>query len=479
MTCSIIPSYLLQRVVETSGRSPHPGERTLQLDEQIRSTRRPGGKARSAGSDRTKATDDPDAKRAIYSAGNTEQLPGTLVRRTTDPKTGDSAVDEAWTSTARIWELYSEVFDRQSFDGKDSQVRTSVHFGQDYDNAFWDGKQLVFGDGDGDVFERFTKPMDVMAHEFTHGVTENTAGLSYQGQSGALNESVSDVFAAICKQRVNKQTAKEADWLIGEGIFKPGIKATALRSMKAPGTAYDDPRLGKDPQVGSMDDFVVTFEDQGGVHINSGIPNRAFYLAATKLGGNSWDQAGPIWYQALTGGEVSLDTDFTGFATATVNAAAKLYPDDPAIAQQVAEAWAEVGVLNQGGDSGQAPARERSVARTVAISRSGGFAGVTRTAEVDLDSDAGRRISGLLERVDLGRVSSTPAQPDRFVYRLKYGDQQLTVGEQDLPPELGEAIKIAFTKSDGPAPGGGDRGDRTVGNPAAGRVPAGGRGIGR
>ena len=102
-----------------------------------------------------------------------------------------------------------------------------------------------------------------MAHEFAHGVTQFSAGLVYAGQSGALNESVSDAFAAMAKQRVLGQTPEQADWLIGAGLFRPGVQARALRSMLEPGTAYDDPRLGRDPQVGSMD-YSETIEDNGG-----------------------------------------------------------------------------------------------------------------------------------------------------------------------------------------------------------------------
>lgn len=286
--------------------------------------------------------------------------------------------------------------------------------------------------------------MDVMVHEFTHGVTQHTAGLTYQGQSGALNESVSDVFASICKQRVNGQSAEQADWLIGEGLFMAGVQATALRSMKEPGTAYDDPRLGKDPQVGSMDDYVDTQDDNGGVHINSGIPNRAFQLTATALGGNSWEQAGPIWYQALTGGEVGADADFTGFATATVNAARQLYAEDPRIAETVRQAWTEVGVLGRGaGDRQPQP----QPALVFAVQRSGGFAGIRQTAEVDLTGDPkGPRIASLLQQVDFAglQAGTSEPQPDRYVYDLTYGDQQARLGERDLPSELSEAIKIAF-----------------------------------
>src|SRR5699024_6351114 len=268
---------------------------------------------------------DADATTAVYTANHTEELPGSLARADGSPPTGDDAVDEAYTGTGQVYGLYSAVFGRDSIDGDGSTVVATVHYGQKYDNAFWDGCQMVFGDGDGVVFGRFTDPPDVLYHEYTHGVIQHTAGLTYSGQPGALNESIADCFAAMTKQRVNGESAQDADWLIGEGLFCPDVNATALRSMKNPGTAYDDPRIGSDRQVGSMSEYVDTTEDNGGVHINSGIPNRAFYLAATGIGGNSWEGAGQIWYAALTGGEVSTQTDFAGFARATLSAARSLY----------------------------------------------------------------------------------------------------------------------------------------------------------
>ncbi|WP_231919887.1 protealysin inhibitor emfourin [Microlunatus soli] len=414
----------------------------MELDDRLRTTRQQAG-----GPEPLTAADD-DAERTVYTAGNSEQLPGEVARKDGDQPTGDAAVDEAWQSSAQIWDLFADVFDRRSVDGNGTAITITVHYGTDYDNAFWDGRQLVFGDGDGEVFERFTKPMDVMAHEFTHGVTEHTAALDYQGQSGALNESISDVFAAICKQRGGDQTADEADWLIGEGLFKPDIEAVALRSMKEPGTAYDDPRLGKDPQVGSMADYADTTDDNGGVHINSGIPNRAFYLAAVGLGGRSWEQAGPIWYAALTGGEVTAGTDFAGFAEATVAAAGRLFADDPAVADAVRAAWTGVGVLQASGSDTGATTSGTGTGGSFVVRRSGGVTGITRQTEVDLDTAAGRQIRDLLDRVDLGGISATGGRPDRFSYHLEYGDRQLTIGETELPPEIDQAIKIAFGRTD-------------------------------
>src|SRR5690242_1922321 len=158
---------------------------------------------------------------------------------------------------------------------------------------------MVFGDGDGDLFNRFTIALDVIAHELTHGVTGDEAHLVYLGQAGALNESISDVFGSLVKQYVSGEKAADADWLIGRGLFTAKVRGIALRSMKAPGTAFDDPLLGKDEQPAHMRDFVHTSADHGGVHINSGIPNHAFYLLAVALGGYAWEKAGRIWYETV------------------------------------------------------------------------------------------------------------------------------------------------------------------------------------
>jgi Zn-dependent metalloprotease len=219
-----------------------------------------------------------------------------------------------------------------------------VHYGQGYDNAFWNGEQMVYGDGDGTLFTAFTGPLDVTGHELTHGVTQYTAALDYYGQSGALNESVSDVFGTLIKQHHFGQTSENADWLIGQGLLAPGINGVALRSMKEPGTAYDDPQLGKDPQPAHMDHFVHTYRDNGGVHINSGIPNRAFYLVAAAIGGNAWEKAGKVWYDTLTGGSLSATAEFAAFAAATTATAEQLYGSSSAEAGAVRDAWTGVGV---------------------------------------------------------------------------------------------------------------------------------------
>jgi Zn-dependent metalloprotease len=432
--CQIIPPFLLERIA-----AAHPdatvsqtSSRTLAIDERLRGRRAAAVVAPAAAGDA--------APFSVYTADNGTDLPGDLVRAAGAAATGDPAADEAYAGVEASLALYKEVYNRSSYDDKGAPVLATVHYEKDYDNAFWNGTQLVFGDGDGTVFGRFTKPVDVLGHELTHAVTQFTANLTYQGQPGALNESVSDVFGSCLKQRLAAESAADADWLIGEGIFLPSVKGTALRSMKAPGTAYDDPSLGKDPQVASMADYVDTTDDNGGVHTNSGIPNKAFYLAAVGVGGNSWDGAGAIWYAALTSG-IGADTDFAGFAAATV-AAAKAVSSEAE--QAVTKAWTEVGVTPAAGSAGTTPTPTPSgAAGVVGVTRSGGFAGVPRTGELTLGDDPRTpEVESLLGRIDLRSLATGEPQPDRFVYTFHVHGEVVVVGEQDLTPDLHQLASL-------------------------------------
>ncbi|MCY1015035.1 M4 family metallopeptidase [Pyxidicoccus sp. MSG2] len=283
-------------------------------------------------------------QRTIYDVKNSQALPGTVVRTEGQGDTGDPAVDEAYVGLGATYDLYGEVFGRNSIDGNGMQLLAHVHYSENYDNAFWDGERMVFGDGDGDLFNRFTIAVDVIGHELAHGVTEHEGPLTYFLQAGALNESLSDVFGSLVKQRLLNQTAEQADWLIGAGLFTDNVEGVALRSMKDPGTAYDDDVLGKDPQPGHMRDFVSTWEDNGGVHINSGIPNRAFCIAATQLGGYSWERAGHIWYEALRDPRLRSNSSFLSFARLTVMAAGRLYGTGQDEEKAIRDAWSQVGI---------------------------------------------------------------------------------------------------------------------------------------
>ncbi len=232
------------------------------------------------------------------------------------------------------------------------------------------------------------------------------------------NESVADAFASCLKQRVLGQDATAGDWLIGQGIFLPSVQARALRDMAAPGTAYDDPRLGADPQVGHMDDYVETTDDNGGVHLNSGIPNKAFQLAAVAIGGSAVEGAGRIWYAALVGGGVSSSADFAEFAAATVAAAGEH-------AEAVTTAWGQVGVVpSAAGGPAPTPGSPGPGERRLRVERSGGFAGRTESAEVDLDDPAFSDLRGLLADAGIAGGSGpadTVPKPDMFVYSFRLG----------------------------------------------------------
>jgi Zn-dependent metalloprotease len=282
-------------------------------------------------------------RRTAYDAQQQQNLPGKLVRSEGDPVSSDKAVNEAYNGAGTVYDFYSKLFGRNSIDGNGLRLDSTVHYGKDFDNAFWEGRQMVYGDGDGKLFQRFTVSLDVIGHELTHGVTQYEAALVYQNQPGALNEHFSDVFGSLVKQWKLRQTAAKADWLIGAELLAPGIHGIALRSMKAPGTAYDDPLLGKDPQPDHMRNYYSGAADNGGVHINSGIPNKAFVLAAMEIGGNAWDKAGKVWYRALTE-RLRPNSNFSDARRATISAAVDLFGARSAIVKAVTNAWAAVGV---------------------------------------------------------------------------------------------------------------------------------------
>lgn len=284
----------------------------------------------------------PIKQRTIYDAAKGEQLPGLAVRTEGGAPSNDVAVNEAYDGLGATFDFYQTAYSRNSIDDEGLHLDATVHYKTLYDNAFWNGQQMVFGDGDGELFNRFTIAVDVIGHELTHGVTGDEVGLVYLGQSGALNESVSDVFGSLVKQFTLKQTADQADWLIGAGLLAPKVKGVALRSMAAPGTAYDDPVLGKDDQPAHMRDFVHTSADSGGVHTNSGIPNKAFHLAATSIGGFAWEKAGRIWYETVRDKQLKNTADFRHFAQRTVINAAHLF--SAAEKAAVLDAWNQVGI---------------------------------------------------------------------------------------------------------------------------------------
>jgi Zn-dependent metalloprotease len=334
-TLSLTHSFAVARVGELEANRP--------LRQFVRLQRltsaRPGLKAALGGNKK---------QRTIYTADHTSTLPGRVVLQEGGPISNDVAVNEAYTYMGATYDFYWEVFKRDSIDDNGLPLNGTVHYEQDYDNAYWDGSRMVYGDGDGTEFTRFTIDVDIIGHELTHGVTQYESGLIYFGQPGALNESLSDVMGSLVKQYNANQRVDQADWLIGANLIIKGPqtqKDIAIRSLKAPGTAYDDPVLGKDPQPSQMKDYVHGLQDNGGVHTNSGIPNHAFYLIATKIGGYAWQSAGAIWYGAMTSPQLSKTATFSDFAALTLATAQILFPGLNSPEQQaVKEGWSEVGI---------------------------------------------------------------------------------------------------------------------------------------
>ncbi|NGN69040.1 peptidase M4 family protein [Streptomyces sp. A7024] len=340
--CGIVPPHMLDKLARNDDdRLATPARRTLERDALQRTRRRITTVRTAAVAPKPAAEAKP--KRTICDAKGRETLPGKKVRAEGGKAVKDATVNRAYDGLGATFDLFLSAYERNSIDAAGLPLDATVHYGEDYGNAFWDGERMVFGDGDGEIFLDFTIALDVIGHELTHGVTQYTANLEYFGQSGALNESMSDVFGSLIKQHVLGQTAENADWLIGAGLLAPRVTGKALRSMKEPGTAYDDDVLGKDPQPATMDGYVRTSSDNGGVHINSGIPNHAFYLVAYELGGNAWERAGQLWYDVLTGGELRTSADFAEFARLTVQAAQQRYGEGPELAA-VQKAWSQVGV---------------------------------------------------------------------------------------------------------------------------------------
>src|SRR4051812_30586144 len=285
---------------------------------------------------------------SVYDAhhGSRNDLPGTLERSSNGGETsGDQAVNEAYDGAEATYHFYKDVFERDSIDDADMELISSVHYGESFGNAFWNSFQMVYGDGGDTIIApgTLTRALEVIGHEITHGVTERTAGLEYSKQSGALNESFSDVFGSLVKQHKLGQAADQADWLIGPGILEPN-HGNALRSMSAPGTARPGDRQPADmAHYKDLPDDNRPQNDNGGVHVNSGIPNRAFYLTATAIGGNAWEAPGRIWYETLTK-ELRPTSQFKDAADATVQVAGDLYPGGSE-QEAVRDAWEKVGVL--------------------------------------------------------------------------------------------------------------------------------------
>jgi len=342
LQCIVPPELLRQIIRHGTEEEREAALRTVALDSTFRVSRAEAVANLIPGMFRTASVGGTPGRphRSIYDQENGEVMVlGVPSRAEGAPPTDDPAVNEAYDGFGATYQFFWDVFHRDSMDDSGMPIVGLVHFSTNYDNAFWDGQgHMFFGDGDGTMFTRLTNSLDVIGHELTHGITQYTANLSYVNQSGALNESMSDVFGSLVKQYARGHDAAEADWLIGPDIVGPALEP-ALRSLKAPGTANQH-----DTQPADMDHFVVTAQDHGGVHVNSGIPNRAFYVAATTIGGKAWEKAGKVWYESLRDPQTRANTDFAGFARVTIRQAATLFGPTSAESDGVRAGWDDVKV---------------------------------------------------------------------------------------------------------------------------------------
>ncbi|MFF8903847.1 M4 family metallopeptidase [Streptomyces olivaceoviridis] len=262
-----------------------------------------------------------------------------------------SAAVDAQYGTNETWDYYKNIHGRNGIagDGKGSYNR--VHYGSNYNNAFWDDSCfcMTYGDGDGTTFGPLVA-LDVAGHEMTHGVTSKTAALTYSGESGGLNEATSDILGTMVEWYANN-SSDTGDYLIGEKIVKPGFGKAALRFMDKP---------SKD---GSSADYWSSSVGNLDVHYSSGVANHFAYLLAEGSGartvngvaydsptyngstvtGIGRDKVGKIWYRALTV-YMTSSTNYAGARTATLNAAKDLYGAGSTEYNAVAAAWSAVNV---------------------------------------------------------------------------------------------------------------------------------------
>jgi Zn-dependent metalloprotease len=344
--CFIIPSVIMEKILlEGTHEQKEKILYTYGLSKRVRGYRRSVKKRRP----QLLSSGTFNKHRMVYDMDHSDddnQLPGSLLINENEKDGGNSEATNAYKNTGITFDFYKEVFERNSIDGNGNILISSVDYGGQYDNAFWNGEQMVFGNGGGGMIKEntLTSAINVIAHELTHGVTQYTANLAGEEEPGGLNESMSDIFGIMCEQWSKKQTVSQSNWLIGEGIMEKG---TALRDMKG------------EQKVNPWDESVFSYKDyrkELDVHFSAGIPNKAFYVTAKEIGGNSWEKAGKIWYIVLTQGWLSSNgppgngiygKSFQETADGTFTVAGQLYGDGSEEQNAVKEGWTSVDIKPQ------------------------------------------------------------------------------------------------------------------------------------
>jgi Zn-dependent metalloprotease len=343
-TCHIIPQDVLKRLSKDKSFSEEQRTNfadTAKIDVELRKLRDQANKLTRVAGLTGMMSAAPSAVAAapsvvVFDCNHTQTLPGSQVIN--PGASPDPTAKRTFGETTLVAAFFAQVFGRNSIDNGGMTLVSSIHYGVNYNNAFWNGSQMTYGDGDGSIFVDFTKGDDVMAHELMHGVTQHTLQLNYSDEAGGLNESMSDCFGSMFRQWSANQTVSKADWLIGKNIMGPTAISqgfTCLRDMAKPDakhclapqpTKFSQVKPGMDP------------------HLSSGPPNLAFYTACKKLGGNSWDKIGHVWYKSVAGFGPTPNLKMKAFANRTRAVATQLNPGTPAVFNAVDAGWKKVGL---------------------------------------------------------------------------------------------------------------------------------------
>ncbi len=350
MRDGIIPGYMLFSVARSNPKENRFATRTIDetLDLFVRAL--PTTPLLVAGKGKTRRPRHnwvgADSAVKIYDAMNKRSLPGKLVRGDKDPAGSDVTVNNAHTYHGNVRDFLTKVLGIKGVDARGMDFVGTVHYGFKYSNAFWDGKQMTYGDGDGKVFVTFVI-RGVVGHEIFHGVTEFTSGLVYQDEPGAANESGSDIGGACVDMFTDNIKSKDYHWLVGPGLFGPTVNGRALRDMRNPGQAYDDPDLGKDPQPNHYSRRYKGGQDNGGVHINSGIMNLAFCMFALNAPNCDYAFEKPFqpWKDTLWSPDKSKRVGSTAkFQTIAEKTVANARASEPSLVPALIAAWDHVGI---------------------------------------------------------------------------------------------------------------------------------------
>lgn len=340
-TCHIVPKDVLERLAsdkKLSAELRQGARASARMSDGLRALRHQAGLltqlAHEAGAHLVELAASPQI--TVFDCKHSQTLPGAPVA---SPKASkDATAKRCFAETTDVAKFYKTIFGRNSIDDAGMTMMSSIHYGKAYNNAMWNGSQMLYGDGDGKLFTDFTGGNDVIGHELTHGVTQHTLQLAYSGDAGGLNESMSDCFGSMFRQWEANQDVNAADWLIGADIMGPAAKAKGYKALRNMAKPDDKAALAPQPTLYSQ---ITPGMDP---HYSSGPPNLAFCTACKTLGGKSWEKIGQVWYTVLTTSGAQPNMTMPQFAARTRQVAAQKYAAQPAVGTAVDTGWKKVGL---------------------------------------------------------------------------------------------------------------------------------------